>query len=96
MIIVLGMILIFLDFIDILALAYHSQSRAGRALWKVKQSINNNNRANLPRTACDLNHSGRQDREGGGGVNAFNCHKIFALDYVVVKTQKLLANMKAS
>ena len=27
-----------------------------------------------------------------GGFNAFNWHQIFALDYVVVKTQKLLSS----
>ena len=35
-------------------------------------------------------------RGGGGGLNAFYWNQIFALDSVVVKTQKCLARMEAS
>ena len=53
-----------------------------------KQQINNNRTTALERTSALAT-------EGGGCLNVFNWHQIFALDFfVVVKIQTCLPHMK--
>ena len=48
-----------------------------------QQRINNIGTTTLERTIAQATVGG-----GGGGLNAFHCYQIFALDYTVVEAQK--------
>ena len=70
---------------------HRTPTNNGRCIC-IKQQFNNNRTTALQRTlALDPPTPGER---GGGGVNAFYWRQIFALDYVVVKTQKLLSSQR--